>query len=63
MVQWLKRKCKKGTIVESVYMLMTSMKRIIGESIFFVGVLTLTAAVFLILIVVQISRKNEPKRG
>jgi hypothetical protein len=63
MVQWLKRKYKKGTIVESVYMLMTSMKRIIGESIFFVGVLTLTAAVFLILIVVQISRKNEPKRG
>ena len=46
MVQWLKRKYKKGTIVESVYMLMTSMKRIIGESIFFVGVLTLTAAVF-----------------
>jgi hypothetical protein len=61
MVQWLKRKYKKGTIVESVYMLMTSMKRIIGESIFFVGVLTLTAAVFLILIVAQILRRSEPK--
>jgi hypothetical protein len=63
MVQWLKRKCRKGTIVENVPTLMTSMKRIIGESIFFVGVLILTAVVFLILIVVQISRKNEPKRG
>ena len=61
MVQWLKRKYKKGTIVESVSMLMTSMKRIIGESIFFVGVLTLTAAVFLILIVAQILRRSEPK--
>ena len=61
MVQWLKRKYKKGTIVESVYMLMISMKRIIGESIFFVGVLTLTAAVFLILIVAQILRRSEPK--
>lgn len=61
MVQWLKRKYKKGTIVESVYMLMTSMKRIIGESIFFVGVLTLTAVVFLILIVAQILRRSEPK--
>lgn len=61
MVQWLKRKYKKGTIVESVYMLMTSMKRIIVESIFFVGVLTLTAAVFLILIVAQILRRSEPK--
>lgn len=61
MVQWLKRKYKKGTIVESVYMFMTSMKRIIGKSIFFVGVLTLTAAVFLILIVAQILRRSEPK--
>ena len=61
MVQWLKRKYKKGIIAESVYMLMTSMKRIIGESIFFVGVLTLTAAVFLILIVAQILKRNEPK--
>ena len=61
MVQWLKRKYKKGTIVESVYMLMISMKRIIGESIFFVGVLTLTAAVFLILIVAQILRRSEQK--
>jgi hypothetical protein len=61
MVQWLKRKYKKGIIVESVSTLMTSMKRIIGESIFFVGVLTLTAAVFLILIVAQISKRNEPK--
>ena len=61
MVQWLKRKYKKGIIAESVYMLMTSMKRIIGESIFFVGVLTLTAAVFSILIVAQILKRNEPK--
>lgn len=61
MVQWLKRKYKKGTIVENVFTLMTSMKRIIGESIFFVGVLILTAAVFLILIVVQILRRSEPK--
>jgi hypothetical protein len=41
---------------------MTTTKRIIGESIFFVGVLTLAAAVFLILIVAQISERNEPKR-
>lgn len=61
MVQWLKRKYKKGTIVESVRMLMTTTKRIIGEIIFFVGVLTLVAAVFLILIVAQISKRNEPK--
>ena len=61
MVQWLKRKHKKGTIVENVSTLMTSMKRIIGESIFFVGVLTLTAAVFLILIVAQILRRSKPK--
>ena len=61
MVQWLKRKYKKGTIVENVCMLMTTTKRIIGESIFFVGVLTLTAAVFSILIVAQISKINEPK--
>jgi hypothetical protein len=61
MVQWLKRKYKKGTIVENVFTLMTTTKRIIGESIFFVGVLTLAAAVFLILIVAQISKRNEPK--
>lgn len=61
MVQWLKRKYKKGTIVESVYMLMTSMKRIIGESIFFVGVLTLTAVVLLILIVAKILKGSEQK--
>ena len=61
MFQWLKRKYKKGTIVENVSTLMTSMKRIIGESIFFVGALTLTAAVFLILIVAQILRRSEPK--
>lgn len=61
MVQWLKRKYKKGTIVESASMLMTSTKRIIVESIFFVGVLTLTAAVFLILIVAQILERSEPK--
>ena len=61
MFQWLKRKYKKGTIVENVSTLMTSMKRIIGESIFFVGVLTLTTAVFSILIVAQILKRNEPK--
>jgi hypothetical protein len=61
MVQWLKRKYKKGTIVENVFTLMTTTKRIIGEIIFFVGVLTLAAAVFLILIVAQISKRNEPK--
>lgn len=61
MVQWLKRKYKKGTIVENVSTLMTSMKRIIGESIFFVCALILKAAVFLILIVVQILRRSEPK--
>jgi hypothetical protein len=63
MVQWLRRKYKKGTIAESVSMLMTTTKRIIGESIFFAGVLTLAAAVFLILIVAQISERNEPKRN
>jgi hypothetical protein len=53
----------KDNIVGNVPMLMTTTKRIIGESFFFVGVLTLAAAVFLILIVAQISERNEPKRG
>jgi hypothetical protein len=53
----------KDNIVGNVPMLMTTTKRIIGESIFFVGVLSLTVSVFLILIIAQISERNEPKRG